>query len=267
MNLIPRGRCAFTLVELLVVIAIVALLVALLLPALASAREASRRALCLSNLHQCGLAVTAYADDAKRYPVPCFEAGTYGSFISQPVTQTILDTRGAGGGIPYDMRVELSGYVGDWRMFLCPSVPTPYDPNVSPVIPAPTDRYLSGNYIALYGKTYGLNQQYLLEPDGYWVSAEGRRRTQLMADLFYYSTWENLTYINHGGARKLTYESSTGPVYYYADSYDTGLVTDAVIWASTLFTDGSAAGANTPGLVQVGAPGPSLIDTYWLIDR
>ena len=50
----------FTLIELLVVIAIIAVLIALLLPAVQAAREAARRAQCVNNLKQLGLAMHNY---------------------------------------------------------------------------------------------------------------------------------------------------------------------------------------------------------------
>lgn len=57
------NREAFTLVELLVVVAIIALLVAVLLPALGKAREAARAAVCMSNQRQSYTGLGMYAAD------------------------------------------------------------------------------------------------------------------------------------------------------------------------------------------------------------
>ena len=58
----------FTLVELLVVISIIGMLTALLLPAVQAAREAGRRATCISNQRNLGLALHNYASSKGTLP-------------------------------------------------------------------------------------------------------------------------------------------------------------------------------------------------------
>ncbi|MDR1284314.1 MAG: prepilin-type N-terminal cleavage/methylation domain-containing protein [Opitutaceae bacterium] len=61
---------AFTLVELLTVIAIIGILAAILVPTVAVVREKGRTAVCVSNLRQVGIALVTYATDNKgRLPV------------------------------------------------------------------------------------------------------------------------------------------------------------------------------------------------------
>jgi prepilin-type N-terminal cleavage/methylation domain-containing protein/prepilin-type processing-associated H-X9-DG protein len=58
---------AFTLLELLVVIAVIAMLLAMIMPSLARAREMGRKVSCLNNLHQFYLAAMVYGEDHKGF--------------------------------------------------------------------------------------------------------------------------------------------------------------------------------------------------------
>lgn len=55
------GRCAFTLIEILVVTGVIGLLIAILVPSLAQSREQARAVTCRSNLSQLGKALVMYA--------------------------------------------------------------------------------------------------------------------------------------------------------------------------------------------------------------
>ncbi len=83
-----RSSTAFTLVELLVVVAIVAILGALLLPALAAAREKARRTACLHNLWQMAVGLESYISHYSEY-YPSWS--TYGRNLRNTLHPVLTD--------------------------------------------------------------------------------------------------------------------------------------------------------------------------------
>ncbi len=69
-----RSLLAFTLVELLVVVAIIALLISILLPALNKAKDIARSVACTNNLHQMGVGSTMYTSEYNGVLIPAFVA-------------------------------------------------------------------------------------------------------------------------------------------------------------------------------------------------
>jgi len=124
-----KSSGAFTLIELLTVVAIIGILAAMLLPALGSAREQARRTSCLNNLRQIGIAYIAYTNDNGGYVPANTEWGRNPKWDYDTMGDDILDvfyygpSRGAQalvcqGGVTSDYRCKKhigSGYDRSFR--------------------------------------------------------------------------------------------------------------------------------------------------------
>ncbi len=125
----PLARPAFSLVELLIVLAILGVLLALLLPAIQKAREASARIGCANNLKQLGLAFTHYQDSYQTLPPGYTDTNDAEAprhfcltFILPYIEQDLLYKQ---------LQLNVSGYnpanypvfATPVRGFLCPSAP------------------------------------------------------------------------------------------------------------------------------------------------
>ena len=116
-----RNR-GFTLIELLVVIAIIAILAAILFPVFARAREAARKATCISNLKQIALAAIMYAQDYDEVLPAASSTGWQASAHPLvPANQYITDFNGVGPTDFWQLGDLLTPYIKSVDLFNCPT--------------------------------------------------------------------------------------------------------------------------------------------------
>jgi hypothetical protein len=186
----PFFVSAFTLIEVLVIIAIIALLLAIVLPSLTAAKEKSRRVVCQNNLHQFCIGLNSYANSNKQV----LPAGR--SEMPEDEHTPVVAAR---------TRKELLKYV-DQRLLECPWLGGPF-------------KNTGGWYYQGYGYVLGYN--YLgghratpwPAPPGFaqWKSPQktsDRTTVPILTELNAWTTSEHRTWAPHG---------TTGPITQYGD--------------------------------------------------
>ncbi|MEM6391903.1 MAG: DUF1559 domain-containing protein [Planctomycetota bacterium] len=113
------ASCAFTLVELLVVISIIALLIAILLPALAAARTSARNAQCLSNMRQMAIGLNVYATAEDGF-LPAGRITNAVGPVNTDWSHRVLEAAASSGTIFDNSNSSRSG--GGEDILICPEV-------------------------------------------------------------------------------------------------------------------------------------------------
>ena len=137
------SRRAFTLIELLIVIAIIAILAAILFPVFARARENARRASCQSNLKQIGLGIMQYTQDYDEQMPP--------RLVSASPSMTWKDI--------------IQPYVKSIQIFACPSNPIAKEVTLQSTFNAPAGYNPNSSHsLAVFGNTGAYSMAVLQYP-------------------------------------------------------------------------------------------------------
>jgi len=150
----------FTLIELLVTIAIIAIIAAILFPVFAQARESARRASCLSNLKQIGLALMMYTQDYdEHFPANYAYPGGSPYLTYAAAIEPYLSNNKQVWVCPSETSTLLMGSAYAYPPFL------PTDPAVSYYF----NFYIGGNDVVSTGSYHRLSQADIPTPSDVFV--------------------------------------------------------------------------------------------------
>ena len=185
-------KSAFTLIELLVVIAIISILASILFPVFARARENARRASCISNMKQLGLAVMMYKQDYDgRFPKAGWADG-----------ENLPCPDGSGDMCGASWEVKIYPYVKSLQVYVCPS---------------DSNRVWLGDNQGTGEISYGYNYANL---DNVNESAiEKPSQMIMMADTEGSVTYALYQFNNSDGSRRISDRHLNGSVLNYVDGH------------------------------------------------
>ncbi len=147
-----RKNQAFTLVELLVVIAVITILARLLMPGIQGARQKAYAAVCVSNMRQLGIAFNVYGHDSKYYPGASCASSTKGG---SDWVRSVGNPVGGGNTMPWSCSPKSNPDPNKWT-----AIGTYANPSDRPckktVFWCPSDRlttYNNAPWVISYGMT------------------------------------------------------------------------------------------------------------------
>jgi prepilin-type processing-associated H-X9-DG protein/prepilin-type N-terminal cleavage/methylation domain-containing protein len=170
----PFLRLAFTMIELLSVIAIIAVLISLLMPILKNARDAATSQICLNNLKQSGITLSLYGTD-------------YSGWLPKPYDSST--------GLTWAAALNENGYLNSgYNCILCPKTePFKFDSSASCPYTY-TYGMWAYNYtskIRLWGKFSPINNIPYIEkgPSGHIITADSLHSTSNPKQWYHIHGW------------------------------------------------------------------------------